>query len=54
MKLIVNILMDDDIFSFNPGHSNNNNKFTDLFYTGTMKIVSSISTNKYLLIAHGN
>ncbi len=54
VKLIVSLRIEDDVFSFKPGCTNKNTKFTDLFYNGTAEIASGISINEYLQITQGN
>lgn len=50
VKLLVSLLMENDILSFKPGHGNKNTEFTDLFYGGTVEITSYILIEEYLQI----
>lgn len=54
MKLIVSLLIEDNVFSFKTGHGNENTEFTDLFYDGTVEIASSILIDEYLQTVWGN
>ena len=53
-KIIVNFLVEDNIFNFNPSYGTKNTKFIDLFYTGLAEIVSDIPINKYLQTTYDN
>lgn len=48
IKFITNLLIKDDIFKPQPNFRTKNIKFTNLFYTGTIKIVLNKFIYKYL------
>lgn len=54
LKLIVNFLIEDDVFSFWPGCSTKNTEFTDLFYIKTTEIALGKPIDEYLKLVWGN
>lgn len=55
LKLVVNFLIEDDIFSFKPSYGTKNTKFTDFFFAETGEFASYILINEYLILtAQGN
>lgn len=54
MKLIVSLLIKDNVFSFKLGCGNKNTEFTDLFYNGTAEIALGIPIDEYLQIPCSN